>query len=130
MKNGIVAVLVVAMLIIGFGTAFLLNPATTKTITNTYTTTSTYTSTYTSTFTPTPSGYTVNCVVYFYQVLLVMHIGNGSGATSSTGSGLLTDYTAATSLSEEAGYTTSTTTTVVDSGGPAWNSTVCTWLPK
>jgi hypothetical protein len=111
----------VAMLLVGFGTANALKPSNAATTTSTYTTTITWDR----------GGDPVNCVVYSYQVMGVGTLTNGSTLnTESTGSILITDFLTTTTVGEQPGHTSSTSTTIIDSGGPAWNSTVCTWLPK
>ncbi len=116
----IIAALAVVMLLAGFGTVYALKPTTTET--STYVTV--LTSTYTTTITPSQGANLLNCVVSNFQVLIV------SNGTNQTGSVLETDYTTTTSVGHPAGYSTTTTTSILNSGGPAWNSTVCTWLPR
>lgn len=109
------ALLAVIMLVVGFEAAYALKP--------TYAATTTV-----ITVDSGGQGYPVNCVIYGYQVYLF----EGSGSvTTSTYSGLYTDYITVTSIGHQAGYISVTSTdTTTDSAGPGWNSTVCTWLPK
>jgi hypothetical protein len=134
LKNSLIAVFAIAMLAVGFGAAFLLNPSTTRT------TTSTYTLTYSTTVTGSQSQgseYELNCVVSFYSETLVPANITASGQTSVTtfvvnlSSSLLKDYTSSTSVSSDAGVAVSTTTLLASATYyPIWNETVCTWLPR
>lgn len=130
MRNQFVAVVAIAMLLIGFAGAYFSRP----TETSTYTTLST--TTYSTTVTSSQgSGFELNCVVTFH--------GDNPNETTTTVSGetvttllassytsLLKDYTTTTSVSSEAGEAVSTTALLTSAQSfPQWNETVCTWLP-
>lgn len=130
-----IAVIALVMLLVGFGAAFVLNPAHTKT--TTYPTT--YVLTYTTTITISPSqgsAYELNCVVTFHgdNPYATVTTVNGTTVTTllaSSYTSLLKDYTTTTSVSSEPGEAVSTATFLPSAQGfPLWNETVCTWLPR
>ena len=130
----IIAAFAVVMLLVGFGTGFYLKPSSTETTTELSTTTLSPT-TYTTTVTAGLS-YRLSCVVTYYEVDAIEYITTSGQTvdTSTTRSQFVTSYTTNTSIGQIAGYTTSTSTSVVGTTkttGPlegAWTSTVCTWL--